>query len=125
MVTVLSITAAVILLLIAIFQVLLALGFPLGEFALGGFHKVLPKKLRFVSIGNAVILFLFAWIFLQHASVLESILPFSTHVFVWIIAIFLALNSIANLFSVSKKEKYVMTPLSAAACILCFWIALI
>ncbi|MGD6943162.1 hypothetical protein ACQCT6_14180 [Cytobacillus gottheilii] len=125
MVTVLSITVAVLFLLIAIFQVLLALGFPLGEFALGGFHKVLPKKWRFVSIGNAVILILFAWIFLQHAYILESILPFSTHVFVWIIAIFLALNSIANLFSVSKKEKYVMTPLSAAACILCFCIALL
>ncbi|HDR7964129.1 TPA: hypothetical protein QC153_005929 [Bacillus cereus] len=90
-----------------------------------GFTKVLPKKWRFVSIGNAVILILFAWIFLQHAYILESILPFSTHVFVWIIAIFLALNSVANLFSVSKKEKYVMTPLSAAACILCFWIALL
>ncbi|MEW9108100.1 MAG: hypothetical protein AB2374_02045 [Cytobacillus gottheilii] len=125
MVTFLSITVAVLFLLIAIFQVLLALGFPLGEFALGGFHKVLPKKWRFVSIGNAVILILFAWIFLQHAYILESILPFSTHVFVWIIAIFLALNSVANLFSVSKKEKYVMTPLSAAACILCFWIALL
>lgn len=123
MVTVLSIAVSVIFLLIAIFQVLLALGFPYGEFALGGYHKILPKKLRIVSLVNAVILIVFIWIFLLHASILESTWSLPTGGIVFGIAIFLALNSIANLLSASKKEKVVMTPISSVTCMLCFWIA--
>ena len=36
-------------------------------------------------------------------------------------AIFLSLNTFMNFVSKSKKEKYVMTPLSAISAI-CFWI---
>lgn len=125
MVTVLSIAVSVIFLLIAVFQALLALGFPFGEYALGGYHKVLPKKLRYVSLVNAVILLIFTWVFFIHASILESTWSLPTGGIVFGIAIFLALNSIANLLSASKKERYVMTPLSSVTCILCFWIALL
>jgi len=48
-----SIIVAISFLSIAVFQVLLSLGYPLGEYAMGGYYKVLPKKLRIVSVGNA------------------------------------------------------------------------
>lgn len=38
------------------FQILLALGYPFGEYAWGGTHDVLPKKLRFGSLASALIL---------------------------------------------------------------------
>ncbi|WP_245864573.1 hypothetical protein [Terribacillus aidingensis] len=40
------IVVAVMFVSISVFQVLLSLGYPLGEYAMGGYYKVLPKKLR-------------------------------------------------------------------------------
>jgi len=51
-----SFIVAILFVSIAVFQVLLSLGFPLGEFAMGGYYKVLPKKLRIASAANALIL---------------------------------------------------------------------
>ena len=48
-----SIIVAILFLSIAVFQVLLSLGYPLGESAMGGYYKVLPKKLRIASVANA------------------------------------------------------------------------
>ena len=48
---------------IAVFQVLLALGLPLGEFAMGGYYKVLPYKLRVASAINAIILLVMGVVF--------------------------------------------------------------
>ena len=38
-----------------------------------------------------------------------------------VMAVFLSLNTIMNFISKSKKEKYIMTPLSLVSAI-CFWI---
>ena len=119
-----SIIVAIILVCIAGFQVLLSLGYPLGEFAMGGYHKVLPRKLRIVSAVNAVILLFMALVFLQHARFIEGFHFLSTNILVWVITIFLGLNTIANLFSRSKKERNTMTPLSGFTFLLCLIIAL-
>lgn len=109
---------------IAIFQVLLSLGFPLGEYAMGGYYKVFPKKLRIASVVNAMILLFMGFVFLQHSNVLNGVDFLSTHILVWVITIFLGLNTMANLISRSKKERFVMTPLSGFTFILCLFIAL-
>lgn len=44
-----SIIVAILFVSIAFFQVLLTLGYPIGEYAMGGYHKVLLKNLRIVS----------------------------------------------------------------------------
>ena len=119
-----SIIVAILFLAIAVFQVLLSLGYPLGEFAMGGYYKVLPKKLRIVGIVNALILVFMGFVFLQHANVLNGMDFLSTNILVWVITIFLGLNTIANLLSRSKKERLVMTPLSGFTFLLCLFIAL-
>ena len=101
-----SIIVAILFLAIAVFQILLSLGYPLGEFAMGGYYKVLPKKLRIVSVANALILLFMGFVFLKHTNVLTGLDFLSTNILVWIITIFLGLNTIANLISRSKKERF-------------------
>lgn len=122
--SILSVVVAIMFVSIAVFQVLLSLGFPLGEFAMGGFHKVLPKKLRIVSVFNAIILLFMGFIFLQHTNVFHAFNFSSTNIFVWAITIFLGFNTIANIVSRSRKERVVMTPLSSIAFLLCLFISL-
>lgn len=122
--SILSVVVAIMFVSIAVFQVLLSLGFPLGEFAMGGFHKVLPKKLRIVSVFNAIILLFMGFIFLQHTNVFYAFNFSSTNIFVWAITIFLGFNTIANIVSRSRKERVVMTPLSSIAFLLCLYISL-
>ncbi|MBM6617800.1 hypothetical protein JR050_08980 [Bacillus sp. RD4P76] len=119
-----SIIIAVFCVSIAVFQVLLSLGFPYGEFAMGGYYKVLPNKFRIVSVVNALILIFIGFVFLQHTNIINGLDFLSTNILVWVITIFLGLNTIANLLSRSKKERYIMTPLAGFTFILCLFIAL-
>ncbi|MGM7681204.1 hypothetical protein ACSVDA_03520 [Cytobacillus sp. Hm23] len=120
----LSIIVTIMFVSIAAFQVLLVLGLPLGEYAMGGFYKVLPKKLRIVSAINAIILLFMGIVFLQHSDLLNIFNFLPTHILVWIVTVYLGLNTIGNLISRSKKERYVMTPLSSIAFILCLMVSL-
>ncbi|WP_096156235.1 hypothetical protein [Bacillus sp. FJAT-45066] len=119
-----TIIVAILFLSVAVFQVLLSLGYPYGEYAMGGYYKVLPIKLRLVSAVNALILLFMGFVFLQHANVINGIDFLATNILVWCFTIFLGLNTLANIFSRSKKERLIMTPLSGVTFILCILIAL-
>ncbi|WP_400244024.1 hypothetical protein AB3U99_22545 [Niallia sp. JL1B1071] len=119
-----SIIVAIMFMSISFFQVLLSLGYPLGEYAMGGLHKVLPKKLRFVSIINAIILLFMSLVFLTHTDVLTVFHFLPTNILVCVITLYLGLNTLVNLLSQSKKERLIMTPLSGIAFLLCLVIAL-
>ena len=102
--------------------VLVACGLPLGEFTMGGQHKILPKKFR-VMAAISVAIQIFAMIIILQAGGFIS-LWFSFKVTKYIcffFAAYLSLNTIMNMISKSRKEKYVMTPISLIAGI-CFWI---
>ncbi len=105
-----------------IIYVMLALGFPLGEFAMGGKYKVMPTHLR-VACGVSVFVQLFAIIvILQAGGILPLFFSFKlTRGISFFFAAYLSLNSIMNASSTSKKERYVVTPISVIAAI-CFWI---
>ncbi|MBH0168347.1 MAG: hypothetical protein ACQET8_15200 [Bacillota bacterium] len=119
-----SIIVAIMFVSISVFQVLLSLGYPLGEFAMGGFYKVLPKKLRIMSMIHAIILLFMGVVFLKHTDVLYGFNFLPTNTLVWIITVFLGLNTITNLLSQSKKERRMMTPYSSIAFLLCLFITL-
>ncbi|MFC5449631.1 hypothetical protein [Paenibacillus aestuarii] len=121
-----AILISIILGAIAIFQLLLFLGFPLGEYGWGGKHAgVLPPRLRMMSLPSAVLLVFMSLIFLIHTHVVSSdLLVMPTQILVWIITIFLAVNTLGNLASKSKKERLVMTPLSGLACLLSLTVAI-
>jgi hypothetical protein len=111
-----AIIVAIISMGIAIFQLFLFLGFPLAEYSWGGkYEGVLPKSLRMMSLPSAILLICFGFVFLIDTKVLSVGVNLPTSVLVWIITIFLGLNTLGNLASKSKKEKFVMTPLSGIA----------
>jgi hypothetical protein len=120
----LTVVVAIIFIVIAVFQVMLSLGFPLGEMALGGYYKVLPRRLRFLSAVNAMMLLVMAIVFLQHSEVITKFDFLPTDLLVWVITIFLAINTLANFLSRSKKERLIMTPISGIVCVLCFIITI-
>ena len=117
-----SILGAVLFGVIAIMTVLVACGLPLGEFTMGGQHKILPKKFRVVAVILAAIQVFAMIIILQAGGFISLWLSFKlTKYICFFFAIYLSLNTIMNMISKSRKEKYVMTPLSLIAGI-CFWI---
>ena len=110
-----AILGLVILLSLTIFQILLILGKPFGEFAWGGQHKVLPKKLRVASATSIVLYAVFA-IFLASKSGLVDIItlqPLLTIV-MWVFTSYFFLGIVMNFASRNKKEQAVMTPVATA-----------
>lgn len=109
-------------LFVAILYALLALGFPYGEFAMGGKYIVMPKRMR-VACGYSVFIQLFAIIILlQTANIIPPLFSISlTKGICFFFAAYLTLNTIMNLLSNSRKEKWVMAPMALLTAI-CFWI---
>ncbi|MBR7618474.1 hypothetical protein JKL49_03650 [Phenylobacterium sp. 20VBR1] len=113
--------AALFFLAFAAFQVALALGAPYGKVAWGGASPpVLPDNLRAASAGAVVYLVLAAAAMLVRAGDLGARLP--QRPFWWVnlvLAIQLALNTLANLAAQSDAERYGMGAASAVGCLLC------
>ena len=117
-----SILGAVLFGVIAIMTVLVACGLPLGEFTMGGQHKILPKKFRVMAVISVAIQIFAMIIILQAGGFISLWLSFKVTKYIcFFFAVYLSLNTIMNMISKSRKEKYVMTPLSFIAGI-CFLI---
>ena len=94
----------------------------LGELKMGGQYKVFPKKLRIILMIQLILQMFFVVIILQMGGFMP--LWFSdntTKIICIVMAVYLSFNTVMNFISKSKKEKYVMTPLSAISAV-CFWI---
>ena len=89
---------------------------------MGGQHKILPKKFRLAAVLSVAIQIFAMIIILQAGGLLPLWFSFKiTKYICFFFAAYLSLNTIMNMISKSKKEKYVMTPISLIAGI-CFWI---
>ena len=107
---------------IATMTVLVACGLPLGEFTMGGQHKILPKNLRVAAVISVAIQFFAMIIILQAGGFIPLWFSFKVTKYIcFFFAAYLSLNTIMNMISKSRKERFVMTPLSLIAGI-CFWI---
>lgn len=110
---------------VIVLSILIICGFPLGELTMGGQYKVFPKKLRMVLVTQLILQVFFVVIILQMGGFIP--LWFSvrvTKIIGIVMAVYLSLNTIMNFVSKSKKEKYIMTPLSFVTAI-CFWITVL
>lgn len=120
----LAIIGAVLFLIVIVMSFLLICGVPLGEFTMGGeLLNNVPKKIRIIIAVSQLILQLFFVVVVLQAG---GIIPlwFSekvTKILCFVMAVYLSLNTVMNLFSKSKKEKLVMTPIAFVSAI-CYWI---
>ena len=97
---------------LAVFQLALALGAPLGRFAWGGGHERLPTPLRIGSAISIALYALFCAIIAERAG-LMALFPWSSFssIGAWIVTGYLGLGIVMNAISRSKPERYTMTPL--------------
>jgi hypothetical protein len=118
---ILSLIIAIITFGMALLQLSLTFGAPFGEYVLGGRDKVLPKKMRYVSATFSLIFVIIGLVYLQRGDMLY--LGFNT-VFINVVTIintlFLAFACVSHaMLTKSKKEIYLMTPLSVLQFVCC------
>lgn len=107
--------------IVIVLSVLMICGLPLGELTLGGQHKVFLGKMRLILLSQLILQVFFAVILLQKGGIMPLMFPFMvTKVICIVLAVYLSLNVFMNVFSKSKKERYIMTPLSLITAV-CFW----
>jgi hypothetical protein len=111
--------------LVAGFQVALALGAPLGRAAWGGAHHRLPTGLRIASGFSAGLWIVAAWMVLARGGHTGSPFPSAVErVGPWVLFALLALGALMNLASRSKWERFLMSSVAALLAVLCLIVAL-
>ena len=114
---------ALLLAVVIILSILLLCGLPLGELTMGGRYKVWPRKLRPVAAGQLAVQVFALYILLAASGAVPCFISENvTKIVCFVFAAFFLGNTVMNFFSTSKKEKCIMTPMSAASSI-CFLLA--
>jgi len=109
---------------LAVFQVLLAAGRPLGRFAWGGRHEVLPRRLRIGSAVSVAVYAVIGAVVLQAAGE-TSVFPGPVaDVGIWVVTGYFILGVPLNAISRSRPERLVMTPVVLLLALGCLVVAL-
>ena len=119
-----AIALCVILAVLAVFQLALIFGAPIGRFAWGGQHRVLPTKLRIGSAVSIVIYAIIALLALDRAGLVDVVPDVVSTVGMWVVFAYFVLGIAMNAISRSKPERYTMAPVSAALAVLSLLVAL-
>ena len=110
---------------LAVFQLALVAGAPIGHFAWGGQDRVLPRGKRIGSVTSVVLYALFSLVVLQRAELI-AVIPWQAVVDVgsWVLVVYFALGIIMNALSRSTPERWTMAPLCAVLTVLAAIVAL-
>ena len=109
---------------LAVFQALLVAGRPLGRFAWGGQHVVLPTGLRVGSAVSIALYGAFAVLMLCAAGALGLLPAGFVGVAMWVLTGYFALGIGMNAMSRSRPERLVMTPVVLVLAVVCLVLAL-
>ncbi|MDQ0870865.1 putative histidine transporter YuiF (NhaC family) [Arthrobacter sp. V1I9] len=108
-----ALTACAVLAGLAVFQAALLAGAPLGRFAWGGQHNVLPHGLRVGSAVSIVLYAAFGYAALAKANMVPPLGDETvTSVIAWVLTGYFVLGVLMNAISRSKPERTVMTPVA-------------
>jgi hypothetical protein len=124
MTTAAAILACLILAALAVFQAALIAGQPLGRFAWGGQHEILPRNLRIGSAVSILLYAVFAIVILERAGLSQLLPDPVAHVGIWVLTAYFLLGILMNGISRSKPERSVMTPVCLVLAGLCLLLAL-
>jgi hypothetical protein len=119
-----AVVALALLAALAVFQGLLAAGRPLGRFAWGGQHEVLPPGLRIGSVVSIALYAAFAVLLLQAAGVISPLPDGVADVAIWVLTGYFVLGIAMNAISRSRPERLTMTPVVALLAGSCLVLAL-
>ncbi|BAU32070.1 hypothetical protein [Microcella alkaliphila] len=109
---------------LAVFQLALIAGAPLGHFAWGGQDRVLPAGKRVGSVVSIVLYALFAVVVLQRADFIELLPGVVVDVGIWVVVAYSALGIVMNGISRSRPERYTMAPVCVVLTVLSLVVAL-
>lgn len=119
-----ALALTVILALLALFQLALIFGAPLGRFAWGGRHRVLPARLRVGSAISILIYGLIGFIAWDRVGAVDVFPRLFSEVAMWVIFAYFVVGILMNAISRSKPERYTMTLVSLALAVVSFLIAI-
>lgn len=105
-----ALALTVILILLALFQLALIFGAPIGRFAWGGQHRVLPIRLRVGSGVSIVIYALIALIAWDRVGVAHIFPDLFSVIAMWVVFAYFVLGIFMNAISRSKSERWTMVP---------------
>jgi hypothetical protein len=108
-----AVVALVLLAALAVFQGLLVAGAPLGRFAWGGQHEVLPTGFRIGSVVSIALYAAFAVLILQAAGLISPLPDDFADVAIWVLTGYFVLGIAMNAISRSRAERRTMTPVVA------------
>lgn len=109
--------------LLAIFQLALILGAPLGHLAWGGQHQVLPSRLRIGSMVSILVYAFIALLGLDRAGLVDVVPDAFSGVAMWVVFAYFVLGIGMNAISRSKPERYTMVPVCLVLAVLALLIA--
>ncbi len=110
---------------LVVFEMLLALGFPLGRFAWGGYYAIVPIELRIASV-LAMAFYAIAIVIVLARAKMTGVSAESRFVRygIWALTLLFSLSTVSNIASQSPYERLLMTPIALILSILCFTLAL-
>jgi hypothetical protein len=109
---------------LAVFELALAAGAPLGRAAFGGTHTHLPAGLRRVSAHAVVIWLLAALVVLRRGGYRAPLVSARvSRAGTWVLTGLLSLGVLMNLASPSGWERYLQAPITAIMATLCLIVA--
>jgi hypothetical protein len=114
----------VLLALLAVFQIALILGAPIGHFAWGGQHRVLPARLRVGSAVGIVIYIAIALVALDRAGTIDVFPTAFSAVAMWVVFAYFVLGIGLNAISRSKPERFTMVPVTIVLAVLSLLVTL-
>jgi hypothetical protein len=123
-----AVVATALIAAVAVFQVALAAGLPLGEATMGGraatVDGVLQPPYRAIALLSAVVLVLAAWIVLGRAGTVPVFLGGQALAWAaWVVAGFMALNTVTNLSGRHPLERRGMASITLVGALLVGYVA--
>ena len=121
-----SIVAAVVVAAMCLFQILLAMGLPLGHAAFGGSDRVLPKKLRYASAMTVFVFLAALFVILAGGGFLGEANKSSSlaRIGIWVLVVVFGVSTLANISSMSRWERYLMAPVGLVLTLCCVTLGL-
>jgi len=109
----------------ATFQILLAVGLPLGHAAFGGANAVLSAKLRAASAMSALVFLAAFYVVLARGGLVGAASDAApVRIGIWVFAAIFGLSTVANTASRSRWERFLMAPIGLLLTACCVMVAL-